>query len=45
LRSVTKPDTVLIAASTHGLLGGLFEYDAVGRLRSTAFPTPSPLGW
>jgi DNA-binding winged helix-turn-helix (wHTH) protein len=32
LRSATDPDTVLIAASTHGLLGGLFEYQAVGPL-------------
>ena len=42
LRSVTKPDTVLIAASTHGLLGGLFEYDAVGPLALDGFPSAVP---
>ncbi len=42
LRSVTKPDTVLIAASTHGLLGGLFEYEAVGPLALDGFPSAVP---
>jgi DNA-binding winged helix-turn-helix (wHTH) protein len=42
LRSVTKPDTVLIAASTHGLLGGLFEYRAVGPLALDGFPSTVP---
>jgi DNA-binding winged helix-turn-helix (wHTH) protein/predicted ATPase len=39
LRSVTEPDTVLIAASTHGLLGGLFEYRTVGPLTLDGFPS------
>ena len=42
LRSVTEPDTVLIAASTHGLLGGLFEYQAVGPLALDGFPSTVP---
>ena len=42
LRSVTEPDTVLIAASTHGLLGGLFEYQAVGPLALDGFPGTVP---
>src|SRR6516225_8501199 len=42
LRSVTEPDTVLIAASTHGLLGGLFEYRAVGPLALDGFPGTVP---
>ena len=42
LRSVTEPDTVLIAASTHGLLGGLFEYRAVGPLALDGFPSTVP---
>jgi DNA-binding winged helix-turn-helix (wHTH) protein len=44
LRAVTEPDTVLIAASTRGLLGGLFEYGRLARLHSTAFPAQSQLG-
>ena len=42
LRSVTEPNTVLIAASTHGLLGGLFEYEAVGPLALDGFPSTVP---
>jgi DNA-binding winged helix-turn-helix (wHTH) protein len=42
LRSVTEPDTVLIATSTHGLLGGLFEYQAVGPLALDGFPGTVP---
>jgi DNA-binding winged helix-turn-helix (wHTH) protein/tetratricopeptide (TPR) repeat protein/energy-coupling factor transporter ATP-binding protein EcfA2 len=42
LRSVTEPDTVLIAASTRGLLGGLFEYEAVGPLALDGFPSTVP---
>jgi DNA-binding winged helix-turn-helix (wHTH) protein/predicted ATPase len=42
LRLVTEPDTVLIAASTHGLLGGLFEYQAVGPLALDGFPSTVP---
>jgi DNA-binding winged helix-turn-helix (wHTH) protein/tetratricopeptide (TPR) repeat protein len=42
LRSVTEPNTVLIAASTHGLLGGLFEYQAVGPLALDGFPSAVP---
>jgi DNA-binding winged helix-turn-helix (wHTH) protein/energy-coupling factor transporter ATP-binding protein EcfA2 len=42
LRSVTEPDTVLIAASTHGLLGGLFEYRAIGPLALDGFPSTVP---
>jgi hypothetical protein len=42
LRLVTEPDTVLIAASTHGLLGGLFEYEAVGPLALDGFPGTVP---
>jgi len=42
LRSATKPETVLIAASTHGLLGGLFEYEGVGPLALEGFPSRVP---
>ena len=42
LRSVTEPDTVMIAASTRGLLGGLFEYEAVGPLALDGFPHTVP---
>ena len=42
LRSVTEPDTVLIGASTQGLLGGLFEYKAVGPLALDGFPSAVP---
>jgi hypothetical protein len=42
LRSVADPDTVLIAVITHGLLGGLFEYQAVGPLALDGFPSTVP---
>ena len=42
LRAVTEPDTVLIAASTHGLLGGLFEFEAIGPLALDGFPSTVP---
>ena len=41
---MTEPDTVLIAASTHGLLGGLFEYQTVGPLALDGFTSTVP-GW
>ena len=40
LRSVAPLGGVMIAASTKGLLGGLFEYEAVGPFALDGFPNP-----
>jgi DNA-binding winged helix-turn-helix (wHTH) protein len=40
LRSVAPPGDVMIAASTKGLLGGLFECETVGPFAIDGFPNP-----
>jgi class 3 adenylate cyclase len=42
LRSAKEPGTVLIAASTRDLLGGLFEYETIGPLALDGFPNTVP---
>jgi class 3 adenylate cyclase/predicted ATPase len=40
LQTVAEPDSVVIAASTRGLTGGLFEYDDLGAVDAKGFPEP-----
>jgi class 3 adenylate cyclase/tetratricopeptide (TPR) repeat protein len=40
LRRVAGPNALLVAASTHGLLGGLFEYEPLGPSALAGFSAP-----
>jgi class 3 adenylate cyclase len=40
LQTVAEPDSVVIAASTRGLAGGLFEYDDLGAVDAKGFAEP-----
>jgi DNA-binding winged helix-turn-helix (wHTH) protein/tetratricopeptide (TPR) repeat protein len=42
LRRVAAPGTLLIATGTHGLLGGLFEYEQAGPFTISGFSHPVP---
>jgi class 3 adenylate cyclase/predicted ATPase len=43
LQALTEPDTVVIDGSTRGLVGGLFEYLALGSVSITGFSDPVPV--
>jgi class 3 adenylate cyclase/tetratricopeptide (TPR) repeat protein len=40
LQALAEPDSVVIAASTHRLTGGLFEYRDLGSVAAKGFPEP-----
>ena len=42
LQTLTKPDTVVIAASTRRLVGDLFEYRDLGAVEVKGLPVPVP---
>jgi predicted ATPase/class 3 adenylate cyclase len=40
LQTLAEPDSVVIAASTHKLAGGIFEYEELGRVELKGFDAP-----
>jgi predicted ATPase/class 3 adenylate cyclase len=42
LQTLAEPDSVVIAASTHELTGGIFEYEELGKVQLKGFAAPVP---
>ncbi|WP_262273628.1 adenylate/guanylate cyclase domain-containing protein [Microvirga yunnanensis] len=42
LQAVAEPGGVIIAAATRRLIGGLFEYEDLGKVEAKGFPEPVP---